>query len=69
MQTCVMTAGNPLTPARGSDPSDEQLQALMRAAAADARARAEVADRNLQAAVSEEVEKVRQRYLQRRGGP
>ncbi|WP_137890346.1 hypothetical protein [Ramlibacter sp. 2FC] len=61
-----MTVGNQLPPARGSDPSDEQLHALMRAALADARARAEVADRALQAAVNEEVEKVRQRYLAKR---
>lgn len=63
-----MTVDAKLTPARGCDPTDEQLQALMRSALEDVLARREVADRELQATVTAEVEKVRQRYLGRWGG-
>jgi hypothetical protein len=47
--------GNVPRPAAGDDPTDEQLDWIMRAAASDARARAAVADAELQAAIAHEV--------------
>ena len=49
-------------PVAGEDPTDEQLEQLMRSAAADARSRAVVADQALRAAVSHEISQVQQQY-------
>lgn len=50
-------------PSEGEEPTDYQLELLMRAAAQDAQARALVANERLRKLVLDEVQRVRQRYL------
>lgn len=54
-------------PSAGQDPTDDQLEQLIRAAACDARSRAAAADAALRASVDLEVEQVKDRYGLRPG--
>jgi hypothetical protein len=56
-------ATNTSKPMRNSEPTDSQLNSLMRSAANDARERGAAADNALKETVRAEVQKVRQRYL------